>query len=254
MIEVVLIGSGNVAFHLHHAIMAAQNVTLKQLAGRDLTSFNSFSKDIPKTIIGNKLSPADVYIVAVSDDAVQDVFEKTNINSGILVHTSGALHLRDQEVFQNTGVFYPLQTFSKSKRVDITNIPLLIEARKKKDIKVLETLALALGMRPISATPKTRLAAHLAAVFANNFTNHMIYLAQEICRSNDLESDILDPVIRETFSKLQFLSARDAQTGPARRGDFSTQNLHKQEMKQEELRKLYALISNSIEKTYEEKL
>ena len=251
MIEVVLIGNGNVAFHLHNAILATPNATLKQLAGRTLTAFNSFSNTVPRTLIGEQLERADVYIVAVSDDAVKDVFAKINVDTGILVHTSGALNLRDTTEFEKTGVFYPLQTFSKSRNVAFKDIPLLLEANTTDDFKVLETLALSLGTRPINANPKTRLAAHLAAVFANNFTNHLIHLAQEICESNNLEKDILNAVIRETFSKLQFLTAKDAQTGPARRGDYATQKLHKQELNREALRDIYSLISKSIEKTYE---
>lgn len=249
-----MIGSGNVAFHLHLAFQEAKHVVLKQLVGRRLDGFESFNPSIPRTLIGNEIAQADIYVVAVSDTAVEGVFEKLSGQSGIVVHTSGALVLETSGVVQRTGVFYPLQTFSKSRRVQIKEIPLFIEAENLEDLKVLQALATAIGTHPIHSNPKTRLAAHLAAVFANNFANHMIYLAQEICAANKLDQGLLDPLMQETFLKLQSIAAKDAQTGPARRKDYITQDAHKQLLNQESLLDLYSLISKSIETTYEKKL
>ncbi len=250
----MIIGSGNVAFQLHRALLKAEGVSLEQVAARRPGALEDFDARVPKAGLSQPLARADVYILAVSDQAVGPVSEQLKDLGGLLVHTSGALGLEALAGTRHKGVFYPLQTFSRSRPVDFTDIPVLLEATRAEDLKLLESLGGSLGARTHSIDRQARLAAHLAAVFANNFGNHMAWQAQELCRAYGLDPGLLLPLLRETVEKLREMPAREAQTGPARRKDRVTQKAHRDLLGPGIALELYNLISHSIEKTYENEL
>jgi predicted short-subunit dehydrogenase-like oxidoreductase (DUF2520 family) len=252
--RIVIIGSGNVAYQLHRALLQAEGVSLVQVAARRPEALEDFDARVPRAGLSQPLARADVYILAVSDQAVGPVSEQLTNLGGLIVHTSGALGLDVLKGSRHKGVFYPLQTFSRGRPVHFADIPVLLEATHPKDLDLLESLGHSLGARTCKIDRQGRLAAHLAAVFANNFSNHMAWQAQELCTAYGLDPGLLVPLLRETFEKLREMPAREAQTGPARRRDRNTQEAHRKLLEPGIPLELYNLISYSIEKTYENEL
>ena len=253
MLSIVLLGSGNIAHHLFDAFMHQQEVLVKQVYGRNKESLAYFSKNCKVTSNSNDVEDADLFIIAVSDDAISEVSKILNNKKGIVVHTSGTV---EKEVIQSKrkGVFYPLQTFTKNKKVDFSSIPICIEANTKKDLRIIEKLAETISTKVYEISSKQREKLHLAAVFVNNFTNHMYSIGNTICEKEGVSFDILKPLITETVDKLQFLSPEKAQTGPAKRNDVLTIQKHLTSIENPIHKKLYQLISESIKEENEEKL
>lgn len=254
VIKTVIIGSGNVAFQLHRAVLQAEGISLAQVAARRPEALDAFDPKVPRASLSEPLAPADIYLLAVSDQAVATVSGQLQMDTGLLAHTSGALGLDALTGSRPKGVFYPLQTFSKSRPVSFTGLPVLLEAERPADLNLLASLGKALGAVTQACRREDRLAAHLAAVFANNFSNHMVFQAQELFRAHGLSPALLRPILLETFEKLRALPAREAQTGPARRNDRLTQQAHRQLLGPGMPLELYNLISQSIAKTYENEL
>ena len=251
MVEVVLIGSGNVAFQLHKALLKAPGVALNQVAARDTGKLADFDPRVPKAGLEEKLLPADMYLFAISDGAIGPVSRKLGLEDSLQVHTAGGLGLDAFGPVKRPGVLYPLQTFSRERKVDFQQVPVCIEAGKPSDLPLLRTVADCLSRTVVELGSAERHHLHLSAVFINNFTNHMVYLGEAICREQGLPEDLLRPLLRETCSKLEDLPPYDAQTGPARRGDRNTQTEHLSLLKDTVLREVYQKISESIQRTYD---
>ena len=251
MIQVVLIGSGNLAFHLHKALLKAPGVLLKQVAARNPDALHDFDERVPRVSRDGERAEADIYLLAGSDSAIGPVASRLGERSALLAHTAGGLGLEALDGAHRAGVLYPLQTFSRDREVDFTGVPLCIEARCTSDLLVLRNLAEALSplVREVSGEQRKHL--HLAAVFINNFTNHMVYLGEAVCREQQLPAELLHPLLRETWAKLETLSPFDAQTGPARRGDLKTQQEHVSLLQNSLHREVYKKISESIQHSYE---
>ncbi len=208
MISVLLVGKGNVATHLYTAFLKADGISVKQISSRKLEN----------------VTPADVTIIAVSDDVIAEVSSK--IKNTFVVHTSGSVSLNDLKNNSNKGVFYMLQTFSKDKEVDFSEIPFCLEATNEKEYQLLERLAKSIGIKIYTINSEQRKTLHVAAVFVNNFTNHLFKIGNDICKENNIPFEILQPLIKETFLKIQSLSPEKAQTGPAIRKDKKTIKNH----------------------------
>ena len=139
MISVVILGSGNVATHLIHAFLKIDSIHLKQVYTRNLKDVASLKSTVPTTNDLSLLEQADITIIAVSDDAIAAI--SSNIKNSLVVHTSGTVEMNALNNSGNKGVFYLLQSFSKEKEVDFTNIPICLEAENKNDLIKLEKLA-----------------------------------------------------------------------------------------------------------------
>jgi hypothetical protein len=148
-------------------------------------------------------------------------------------------------------VLYPLQTFSRAGDVDFSEIPLCLETGQSQDLPLLRTLAESLSPKVFELKVAARRQLHLAAVFVNNFTNHMVFLGEALSREQGLPADLLHPLLQETFRKLETLNAFEAQTGPARRRDQVTQQAHLNMLTDPLQRELYKIISESIQQTYD---
>ncbi|MFD2587135.1 Rossmann-like and DUF2520 domain-containing protein [Croceitalea marina] len=253
MLSVVLIGTGNVAHHLFDAFYPKEDIQVIQVFGRNIRSLSSFEAKCAVTSVPENIIDADVYIVAVNDDAISEVSKLLVTKKGMVVHTSGSVS-KDNVVAARKGVFYPLQTFSPKKEVDFSSIPICIEADTLQDLKILEVLAHKISERVHLVSSAQREKLHLAAVFVNNFTNHMYVIGQEICSKEELPFDLLKPLISETANKLRFLSPDKAQTGPAKRNDILTMQKHLDALENPIQKKLYQLISESIKEQNEKKL
>jgi predicted short-subunit dehydrogenase-like oxidoreductase (DUF2520 family) len=251
VIQVVLLGSGNVAFHLHRALQRSSSIELKQVVARRKEALSDFEPKVPRGILGGEVAEADVYVIAVADDAVEEVAGQLRGKAGLVVHTSGTLDLHALKSVSRPGVFYPLQTFSRERELDLGEIPLCIETGHQEDLPLLRNLAKAVSQQVVELDLAARRRLHLAAVFVNNFSNHMVYLGEALCREAELPENLLQPLLRETYSKLDTLTAFQSQTGPARRGDLITQEAHLSQLRDSLQRQLYQLISESIQQTYD---
>lgn len=235
MYKVALIGNGNVASHLVNSLVSTDS---------EFHYVGSYSR----RSVG-ELPQADIYIVAVSDDAIGDATKQLP-REALVLHTSGTKPLDEiDNNIKHRGVLYPLQTFTKGIAVNLKSVPFFIECRCPEDMTVVENLAMTLGQNAMYADSNKRKTIHIAAVFSCNFTNHLYAIAQNILRSDNLDFSILEPLIKESIRKVMAAeNICDIQTGPAKRRDCKTISEHRKmlSVKDENLEKIYTDITNSI--------
>jgi predicted short-subunit dehydrogenase-like oxidoreductase (DUF2520 family) len=250
MISVVILGAGNLATHLFKAFNEAENVIVNQWFSRNLKPIDLYKNIVDVTDDLTSLREADIYILAVSDDAISKLSSKLPFENRLVVHTSGSVGIHDLDKKHHRGVFYPLQTFSKEADMDFTNVPLCIEALDKSDLNTLKLLAEAIGSISYKVNTEQRKSLHLAAVYVNNFTNQLYRIAHEITESKSVEFDILKPLILETAKKIQTMSPYMAQTGPAVRNDKKTIKNHLKSIENTHHKEIYELLTASIQLTH----
>ena len=250
MISIVILGAGNVATHLYKAFLKTEQASVIQWYNRNLDALKAYKNDVAITDDLSQLKAADLYILAVSDDAIKTVAAKLPFENRLVVHTSGSVGVYDIDQKHKRGVFYPLQTFSKTAEIDFANVPICIEAIKSIDYHVLKNLAIAIGSPTKKVNTDQRKVLHLAAVFVNNFTNQLYRIAHEITESEGAEFDLLKPLILETAKKVQDLSPYTAQTGPAKRNDKKTLNKHLKLLKNPHHKDIYNLLTTAIQRTH----
>ncbi|RNL88071.1 DUF2520 domain-containing protein [Sinomicrobium pectinilyticum] len=245
MTKVIIIGSGNVATHLIKAFYKSSKVQVIQLFNRSATS----TEGIPVTNSYDELLNADLYIIAVSDDSISEVSHKLPFKGRLVVHTSGSVALDELAPENRRGVFYPLQSFSRNKDISFAGIPLCIEAGNDEDRKLLEYVAHSISRKVYRVNSEQRRSLHLAAVFVNNFVNHLYAIGNDICKKNDLSFDLLKPLIAETAEKIENMSPAEAQTGPAKRHDETTVQKHLDQLNTyPTYKKIYETLTKSIQK------
>lgn len=247
MTKVSIIGSGNVARHLIHAFQSNSKIELVQMFARNKKSLTHLLDSNSVTSDYNQLQAADVYIIAVSDDAIAEVSSQLPFENQLVVHTSGTVPLTTLESKNRRGVFYPLQTFSKDKAVNFKTIPICLEAENEKDLQTLNQIASTISDAVYQINSEQRKALHVAAVFVNNFVNHLYQMGNEICDNNNVPFEILKPLIQETANKIVSLSPKEAQTGPAKRNDRTTIEAHQQFLTDENQSTIYTLLTQSIQ-------
>jgi predicted short-subunit dehydrogenase-like oxidoreductase (DUF2520 family) len=245
--RVAFIGSGKVATELalifrFHGIQITGISSRNHLSGTVLSS----RLNCPFMEDPNRLE-ADLIIIATNDASVKELNHSLKKDS-FVVYTAGAVNLADFSN-ENWGVFYPLQTFTENRHLTIDEVPILLESNSIVLRNKLESLCELTGLKFAYCTSKDRQKYHLAAVYVNNFVNHLFHKAQVQLQQNNLDWNMLKPLIEETVAKLDDLSAFDAQTGPARRNDQSTILTHESLLKKEEVN-LYQALTKSIQKTY----
>ncbi len=244
MMKVILLGSGNVATHLFQAFTKANEIEVVQVFSRTL------SKDFPETLQTSdfsKIAEADVYIICVSDSAILSVSSHLQFENRLVVNTSGSSDLNSLNSKNNKGVFYPLQTFTKNKPIDFSEIPICLEAETVSDFNLLEKLAKSISKNVYSISAAQRKVLHVSAVFVCNFTNHLYQIGNEICLKNNIPFEILQPLIIETAEKIKLLSPRNAQTGPAVRNDQKTIEKHIDFLTNENQKEIYKILTKSIQ-------
>ena len=248
----MLIGAGNVATHLGVALQQA-GWEVAQVYSRTEASASELANRLQVpfvTSIAEVCTDADVYIVAVKDDALKSLIpELVKGRNGMFVHTAGSVPMKVWEGYAlNYGVLYPMQTFSKQKPVDFSKVPFFLEGDGGETLAILRKLACSLSGKVYNATSEQRMALHMAAVFACNFTNHMYVLSAHLLEKNGLPFDAMLPLIDETARKVHELAPKAAQTGPAIRKDMDVMNKHLDMLSGEpELKELYEKISKSIQ-------
>ena len=232
--NIVIIGQGNVATNLDYAFRK-KGIACQMVSSREGL---------------DQLPQANVYIYAVRDEALPSVVKQVvGVGKSLHLHTSGTMPIT---VFgddkPHAGIFYPFQTFSKARLIeDFSTVPVFFEARGIDDISAVYSLALTITSHVYEATQHDRERLHVAGVFTNNFTNLMYTMAAELLQNTHIPFKALLPLIDETAAKVHTLSPRDAQTGPARRGDENVMN-HHLELLNDEQRQVYQLLSDAIKK------
>lgn len=247
MIKVVIIGSGNVAQHLLKVMLKTDEVTIVQVFARTKESISHLIAENQITSTYNEIKEADVYIISISDNAIAEVANNLPFKNRLVVHTSGTSELSILDNKNRKGVFYPLQTFSKSKAVDFSTIPICLETENERDYAILEALANLISKKAYAISSEQRKSLHVAAVFVCNFVNHLYQIGNEICNENKVPFEILQPLIIETANKITQLSPKEAQTGPALRNDTKTIEKHMDFLQQSNYKELYKLLTQSIQ-------
>jgi len=250
MISVTLIGAGNVAQHLFKVFNQSDSIVVNQWYNRNTASIIYFQNEVEIIDDISKLTPCDIIIIAISDDAIKEISENIDLNNQLVVHTSGSVSIHHLDKKHRRGVFYPLQTFSKDVDMNFNNVPFCIETLEKDDLNHLKSLADKIGSPYYKINTDQRQTLHLAAVFVNNFTNQLYRIGHEISDVENINFDILKPLILETAKKVQSISPYMAQTGPAKRYDKKTIKRHLKQLENQTHKDIYELLTQSIKKTH----
>jgi predicted short-subunit dehydrogenase-like oxidoreductase (DUF2520 family) len=249
--DIVILGSGNVAAVLGRKFKAAGH-TILQVVSRNAPAasklayeWDTESTNYPSIINRN----ADVYIVAVSDDAIDDVVENLQLPKKVIAHTAASV---SKDVLKNVsdhyGVFYPLQSLNKE-NINLPDAPIFFDGSDELTKKKLESLANSISPQHVSqANDDARMKLHVAAVFVNNFTNHLYALAESYCKKEGIDFRDLLPLIEETVLRLKNISPSTSQTGPATRNDEETVQKHLALLEAHpQMKKVYGFLSESIQ-------
>lgn len=249
---IVFVGAGNLATNLAKALYH-KGFRILQIYSRSKESAQLLAEQVEAeytTDLQDIVRDARLYIVSLKDAAFVQLLPQITAGKqgALLVHTAGSIPLdiwKGQT--ERYGVFYPMQTFSKQRSVDFSEIPFFIEANSVQDTEFLKAIAATLSDKVYEVTSEQRKNLHLAAVFACNFTNHMYALAAGILEKSGLPFDVMLPLIDETARKVHELTPYDAQTGPAIRYDENVINNHLAMLESSpELQEIYKLLSKSI--------
>ncbi len=249
--DIVIIGSGNVAAVLGRKFKAAGH-TILQIYSRNAAAASELAYEWDTESTNYKITinkNADVYIIAVSDDAIDDVTADLKLPGKIVVHTAASV---PKEVLKNVtthyGVFYPLQSLRKEMK-SLPDTPIFYDGSDELTKRKLESLAKSILREKVTeAGDEARLKLHIAAVVVSNFTNHLYALAETFCRKEGLDFRQLLPLIEETALRIKDVSPTEAQTGPAARHDKETIQKHLELLKDHpQLKNIYLLLSESIQ-------
>ena len=249
-ITLTLVGAGNLAWHLGHAF-TEKGLKIDKIINRSTESAASLALELGTRYTTNfsvSNSESDFTILAINDSYLEEMLLKMNLSETIVLHTSGST---DIDIFNGRvkkfGVLYPLQTFTKNKKIDFSKVPVCIEASDKTTLNLLLNLASRISNHAQVMNSEKRRSLHLAAVMANNFTNHIIARTFDFLDKNGIDKQLILPLLEETLEKIKLIGPKEAQTGPARRNNVEILNKHlKMIEKEQELKNLYNAISDSI--------
>ena len=250
--NIVFIGSGNLATQLSLALKAA-DFHILQVYSRTETSAKTLADKLQcdYTTHPGQLSPgADLYICALKDAVITEVLDQAFpiIQGKNLVHTAGSISMEILEKYTpNRGVLYPMQTFTKAKKVGFSKVPFLSEGANKQITDLLEFITCFLSKKVFFTTSEDRKKIHLAAVFACNFANHAYALGGELAKAAGVPFEVLLPLIEETAEKVHSIDPISAQSGPAVRDDKNVLSMHEEMLKENPtMLDVYKVMSKSI--------
>jgi predicted short-subunit dehydrogenase-like oxidoreductase (DUF2520 family) len=208
-----------------------------------------------KATLDFSTSDSRIFIIAATDSAIQSIAQEIILPDGaLLIHTSGSISVDELSFAAPAacGVFYPLQTFTKNRKVDFKGLPIFVESEDAEAEELLFEMGRALGGNIQKLSSEKRLALHVVATVASNFTNHMLTIATQLAEKHEISMEWLKPLIRETVEKSLAMGAFQAQTGPAKRGDLEVLDKHLALLSDDEtLAEVYKLISQHILDTHE---
>jgi predicted short-subunit dehydrogenase-like oxidoreductase (DUF2520 family) len=254
--SVSFIGAGNLAWHLAPVLdnvgYAVREVYSKRRKNAIALAEKLYHCEVIEDLDFSE-SPSRIFIISISDDAIEEVAGKLRLPAqSLVVHTSGSKPLSVLEKIKGlTGVFYPLQTFTKNRKIPFDDIPLFIETADASSEKRLIAMGKSICKKVTKVSSEERKVLHLAAVFAANFSNHMVTLSKEVMFKHGINFDHLKPLIAETLNKSLQIGPENAQTGPARRGDLQILDSHMELLKDDpEVAEIYRTISQHIVTSY----
>lgn len=245
-LQVVFIGAGNVGTHLAQEFLDAGASIVQTFRKSKKAAGKKFTRTTSVDL--KKINPdADIYIIAVPDDSIAAVAKAMPLVKGIVVHTSGSVPITALKRHKKHGVFYPLQSFTKGKPVTVNAYAVCIEGSSPQVVEDLMECAGGISKNAYVLNSAQREHVHLAAVFANNFSNHLFAVAEKILAGNKLPFELIKPLILETAFKVMDTDPKTAQTGPAKRNDKKTMARHLAMLKDDaSLTKLYRKLSKHI--------
>ncbi len=253
--KIVIIGSGNIATHIGKAFLH-NGFEVVQVISRN----KNHAKILAEKLNGeaetdfNKIAKADIYLIAVNDSQIENVVKKLNrffevktlttAARPLVIYTAASVSINVLENEKwNSGVLYPLQSLKKEVDADLKNVPFIISGKSK----LIKEIATSISINVIEMNDAQRLALHVSAVFVNNFTNHLVAIAQEICEAEKIDFKLLQPLLKETFERLEKMPAAESQTGPAIRGDENTIQNHLRFFSNPTFKKVYKELTFSIQ-------
>ncbi len=248
MKKITIVGSGNVAQHLIKEVLRHSQLQLLQVFARHPETLQKLQ--LPSGIICTNiqlLQPTDICIIAVADDGIAEVSDQLPFHGQLVVHTSGTLPFSVLNSRHKRGVFYPLQTFTKEKDIDFKQIPFCLETEFEENFDILEEVARLFSETVYNISGEQRKSLHVAAVFVNNFVNHLYTIGAQICSDNSIPFTILKPLLKETAAKLDYLTPFEAQTGPAVRQDTKTIEKHLDFLTDSLTKTIYQNLTQSIQ-------
>lgn len=250
--KLCILGAGNVATHLATAFVGVgHDVTVWNRNEAGLDMVNSLHNCHSTTRLDFLPKDADVYLISVRDDALNDIAEALRGVLGrtdaIIAHTAGSVALHVLETrFTHCGVLYPMQTFSKTKPLDYSAIPFFIEGKGGAE-RVLWRLAESVSANVYVADSHQRKTLHIASVFACNFVNHCFAISERILSEANVPFRVMLPLIQETIAKVQIMSPSQGQTGPAVREDHTIMDEHIRMLCDKPIeQEIYKLLSQNI--------
>jgi predicted short-subunit dehydrogenase-like oxidoreductase (DUF2520 family) len=249
-----VIGSGNIAWHISHALVNAGHV-LQEIVGRNEFTTQALASELNVAAAFDTdffQSKSEFLILAVPDAAIPVVASTIKIPlNAVLLSLSGSFPLQElSSLCKKSAVFYPLQTFTKKRKLDFSKTPILIESFEPEVIEQVKILATSLSEHVLEISSASREKIHLAAVFSNNFTNYLLSVSKDIIEKEHLNFEILKPLVLETIEKAFIFGPKEGQTGPAVRGDHETWHKHLLLLENEEaLKNIYNQLSVLINKS-----
>ena len=247
--KVALVGAGNLATNLAVALQEAGH-TIVQVFSRTRQSAELLAERVGTSAITDLhqlASDADLYIVSISDSALSTLDYSAFPPQALVVHTAGSIPM-DVIPLSRRGVFYPMQTFSRQRIVDFSNIPIFVEASSEDDTTFLFDFARTINNKVYRLSSADRIYLHLAAVYCSNFVNHCYAMSEEILRQHGLPFSVMLPLVDEVAAKVHQVSPQEAQTGPAIRHDYNVIRHHLSLLEdQPRLQEIYEIMSESIQ-------
>ena len=252
--DIAIIGSGNVASVLGRKMLTSGHRIVKVIARNEQAGKKlAVSLDAPYSAdLTIPDQDANLYLAAISDDALRLLGQHLKVNKAVVVHTAGSVPMAVlKDVSHNYGVLYPLQTL-RAEMDEVPEFPLLIDANTPDTLTLLRDLAETFSSCVVVANDEYRRQIHMAAVISGNFTNHLFALVQDYCREKGLDFNLLLPQIRQIVSNLGTGHAGERQTGPAIRNDVETLNRHEAMLHSfPGIREVYEVLTTSIRKYHQ---
>ena len=254
MTRIALIGSGNVATNMARVLRDKHKIV--QIYSRNVVHARELAEKVGCKCFTDSLEEvvrdADVYILAVNDDAIATIAAALPDNKGLWIHTSGSKSIDLLGTHKKRAVIWPMQSLSKSSPRPFGNSVIAVEANSSRALKQVKALAGELTSHVIEASGDQRLKMHIASVFACNFSNQMYTFAAEVLQELNLDFKVLLPLVQNTVDKLSTLSPQESQTGPAARGDRNVIDAHLN-MLEGDKKEVYDLLSRCIEERQHDK-
>ena len=254
----LIVGAGKLGLHLVRALLERGAGPLQVLSPSGKKASVPDSKEVEWFASTAGLDPRPrICVLCVPDAAIADAARTLAdaLEPGTPVaHTSGTVSAKElAPFFAHHGVCYPLQTFTPGRPVDWSQVPLLVQGSDPEALEIFTEFARTLGGRIVDSDDERRAALHLAAVFANNFTNHFFSIAHQICTEAGLDFRLLLPLVEATVEKIRHIPPLEAQTGPVVRGDLPTIARHLERLKAHpEWAELYRAVSDDIARMRQE--